>query len=166
MRQKNTILSILLTTRLLQFGVTRISNKWIKVFSLLNSSSLNPRFKVSSVTAELLELQEAPHPEEREVGDWMVPPLCGTPWGEKHRDGGESIIVWIVWRHPRGYLESTPKPVLGTSMGPLSPSCFLDSQVFWTLIPICLHQQKERDWRNACGDEWWARSERTHSRSC
>ena len=85
----------------------------------------------------------------------MVPPLCGTPWGEKHRDGGESIIVWIVRRHPRGHLESTPKPVLGTSMGPMSPSCFLDSQVFWTLILICLHQQKERD----CGEMHVGRSD-------
>ena len=44
-----------------------------------------------------------------------------------HSLGGAAQRRWwkhyslIVWRHPRGHLESTPKPVLGTSMGPWSP---------------------------------------------
>ena len=44
-------------------------------------------------------------------------------------------------------------------MCPLSPSCFSDSQVFWMLIPICLHPQKEPEpgeclWGVGMGQVW------------
>lgn len=65
--------------------------------------------------------------------------------------GGAAQRRW--WKHyslnslktPQGTPGVPPQTCARDKHGPLESSCFSDSQVFWMLIPICFHQQKERD---------------------